>query len=162
MLNSPGSPSPEEYKIFVSKPLFAIARLLQFDLDSILEELLLQRSDIDTTIPVYCSVPMPLRRKIGASRFIISLEQDRIFCELLSGKTWAYFESVDGFFSLSLNYEIPLAVSFTLVDRKLQDIIEGLDFLGDEKIVSLGFPNQLSDDPFVVFIEPQWIEIKTP
>lgn len=162
MSASPVSPSPEEYKIFVSKPLNSIAQYFQFDLDKILEYLFSQRSYIDQVMPVYSSVSEPIKNMVGASVFVISLDQDHVFCKFIDSKKWSYSESPDGRFLLSLNYKIPQSSEVTLVGRTIRDLVAGLDFFGDEKITSLDFPDEFSDDPGIVCIEPKWIEKKYP
>jgi hypothetical protein len=126
----------------------------------ILADLISQGSEGAFTTPVYCPGPKSARIGLEAGIFIITLEQDYLYCQLITGENWTYSENLGRDFSLSFNYKIPHSAAIAAQNQKLRHLVGGLNFLADEKITGFDLSNEASNESTVVFIEPIWIESK--
>lgn len=100
-----------------------------------------------------------LMQKIKASTNLpmtfLSLEKN-VFLAALGSSTWSYEEFSKGRCEFKYIGKLPVALESVLVGQPLGDIVEGLDFLKDEIIVSADH----SDHRTIFDLNPPWIEVE--
>lgn len=82
---------------------------------------------------------------------------ENVFLAALGSSTWSYEEFSKGRCEFKYLGKLPVALESVLVGRPLGDIVEGLDFLKDEIIVSADH----SDHRTIFDLNPPWIEVET-
>lgn len=81
---------------------------------------------------------------------------ENVFLAALGSSTWSYEELSKGRCEFKYLGKLPVALESVLVGRPLGDIVEGLDFLKDEIIVSADH----SDHRTIFNLNPPWIEVE--
>lgn len=81
---------------------------------------------------------------------------ENVFLAALASSTWSYEEFSEGRCEFKYFGKLPVALESVLVGRPLGDIVEGLDFLKDEIIVSA----DNSDHRTIFDLNPPWVEVE--
>ena len=81
---------------------------------------------------------------------------ENVFLAALTSSTWSYEEFSEGRFEFKYFGKLPVTLESLLIGRSLGAVVEGLDFLKDEVIISA----DVSDHRTIFYLNPPLVELE--
>tara|TARA_R100000406_G_scaffold71540_1_gene51772 strand:- start:409 stop:879 length:471 start_codon:yes stop_codon:yes gene_type:complete len=150
---------PEIYprqQLFASRPTYQILKRSSLDTTDLAKKYHhLESGSASLSLSDHKDLIEKIKASTNLPVTFLSLTEN-VFLAALASSTWSYEEFSEGKCEFKYFGKLPVALESVLVGRPLGDVVEGLDFLKDEEIVSA----DISDHRAIFDLNPPWVEVE--
>ena len=147
--------SPRQ-KLFASRPTYQIIKRSSLNPNDLARKYhRLERGSASLSLSDHKDLIEKIKASTNLPMTFLNLTEN-VFLAALASSTWSYEEFSEGRCEFKYFGKLPAALESVLVGRPLGDIVEGLDFLKDEIIVSA----DNSDHRTIFDLNPPWVEVE--